>query len=302
MGLNAKQTEDHMKTSDMIKHQYRASTRKIISFAAAAILLMLFFACENDTDPAADAEDIEAAQLDALEDFYSEDAEDLGIIALSENDVEGGRSASNDPRLSCASITRSGDEESGTIVIDFGEGCEDSRGNTRRGIIRITFEGHWMTPSSFWTLQFVEYTINKIRIEGTRTATNVSESEDGDLAFEVALEDGSLTWPDGSVARKKFHRRRELERDENNILKRLILYGSAEGNHRNGRGFQVTILERLIFDRECSADGVIIPVSGKKLIQHGEREITIDYGSGECDNTVTIINQSGRSWQYTVKG
>ena len=301
MGLIAKQTEDHMKTSEMIKHQYRVSTRKILSFAAAAILLMLFFACENDNDPAADAEDIEAAQLDALEDFYSEDVEDLGIIALSETELDGGRSKSSDPRLACATVTRSGDEESGTVVIDFGEGCEDGRGNIRRGIIKITFEGRWTKPSSFWTLEFVDYAINEIQVEGTRTVTNVSQSEDGDLAFEVDLEEGSLTWPDGSVARRKFHRRRELERDENNILKRLIIYGSAEGNHRNGRGFQITILERLIYDRECLAEGVIIPVSGKKLVQHGEREITIDYGSGECDNTVTIINKNGRSWQYTVK-
>jgi hypothetical protein len=47
---------------------------------------------------------------------------------------------------------------------------------------------------------------------------------------------------------------------------------------------------------------VFIPVEGKKLIKHGQREITVDYGDGRCDNEVTITNKNGRSWEYTVGG
>jgi hypothetical protein len=164
----------------------------------------------------------------------------------------------------------------------------------------VEFEGRWRTSGSFWSLRFLNYSINDIGIGGTRIVTNVSESEDSTQVFTVELEGGTMTWPDGSIARRTVNRTRELERDQNNVLNRLIIYGTAEGNHRNGRGYYIEILERLIYERECAQQGVIIPVSGKKLIKHGEREITIDYGDGTCDNVVTITNKNGRSWRYTV--
>ncbi len=290
-----------MKTPAMIKHENASITRKLISMILGLALVTLLLACTGDEDePGADAEDYETARLDVLDDYYQDDAEDLAINVMEEADLSGGKTADSDDRLKCAVVTRTGDENAGTITIDFGTGCTDKRGNVRKGSIIIEFEGRWRKPGSFWRLRFEDHSFNDISIDGTRLVTNVSENEDGTQAFTVDLEDGTLVWPDGSVARRTVHRRRELERDENNILNRLIIYGTAEGNHRNGRGFTIEILERLIYNRACHAEGVIIPVSGKKLIKHGQREITVDYGDGTCDNVVTITNKNGRTWRYTV--
>jgi hypothetical protein len=46
---------------------------------------------------------------------------------------------------------------------------------------------------------------------------------------------------------------------------------------------------------------VIIPTSGVKLIKHGDRELTVDYGDGTCDNIVTLTNKNGRTVRYEVK-
>jgi hypothetical protein len=289
-----------MKTHAMIKHETETITRTLIFFVLVISSLILS-SCNDENENGADPQDNETAQLDAQEDYYQEDSEDLALAVIEEGDPNsGGKSASGDERLTCATITRTGDENAGTITIDFGDGCTDPKENVRRGSIVVEFEGRWRTPGSFWRLRFVDYFINDIGIGGTRVVTNVSESEDSTQVFTVELEDGTMTWPDGSIATRTVHRTRELERDQNNVLNRLIIYGTAEGNHRNGRGYYIEILERLIYDRECAQQGVIIPVSGIKLIKHGEREITVDYGDGTCDNIVTITNKNGRSWRYTV--
>jgi hypothetical protein len=260
--------------------------------------LTIMISCDNNEDLDADKEDNETTQLDALEDFYQEDTEDLSIEAMEANQLTGGRSAQNDHRLDCAVVTRTGDKAYGKITIDFGTGCTDARGNVRKGIIIITYTGRWNIPGSSWSITFENYSVNDISIEGTRVVTNISESEAGTQSFTVVLENGKMTWPDGSVATRTVNKKREVERDDNNILNRLIIYGSVQGSHRNGRGYSIEILEKLVYDRSC--EDVIIPVSGIKQIKHGQREITVDYGDGTCDNIVTITNMNGRTWTYTV--
>jgi hypothetical protein len=288
-----------MKTHAITKQETTTVTRKLILIV---FLLSMFtvFSCHEDENTF-DSQDNETIQLDAQEDFYTDDSEDLAIAAFEETDRnDGGRSASVDKRLACATITRIGDKTAGTITIDFGDRCEDPKGNVRSGSILIEFAGNWRIPGSFWRLSFNNHFVNDIAIDGLRTVTNASVSQDSQQVFTVDLENGTMTWPDGSIARRTAHRTRELERDDNTILNRLIIYGTTEGNHRNGRGYYIEILEPLIYDRDCAEQGVTIPVSGKKLIKHGEREITVDYGDGTCDNSVTITNKNGRSWQYIV--
>jgi hypothetical protein len=266
--------------------------------AAMLVVFALGFSCSqdefrNDGDP----EDNALTEAEVQEEYYNDDTEELTLSAISTQDLSGGKVKDVDQRLQCAVVTRDGDETSGTITIDYGTGCVGQRGNVRKGKVLIEYIGRWNVAGSSWTMTTDNYFINDVAVAGTRFVRNISESEDVQ-AFEITMEDGALTFPDGTIARRIVHKRRELERDENSILKRLIIYGTAEGSNRNGRGYTLEILERLIYDRSC--EDVFIPVSGKKLIKHGEREITIHYGNGECDNTVVITNKNGRSWRFNV--
>lgn len=290
-----------MKTRELISGEHQTSMRKVFLFLIG-FGVALSSCNNNDTVSDFSAEDSENVQSDASEDMSNDDADDIGTLALESQDPStGGRVGNSDDRLSCAVVTRTGAEGAGTIRVDFGDGCTDNRGNVRKGVLVIDFEGRWFKQGSLWRLQFEDYFINGIALEGTRTVTNVT-TDTTRLAFTVELEDGSATWPDGRIARRRVHHRREHLRDENHILERLIIYGTAEGNHRNGRGYYIEILEPLVYDRRCAAKGVIIPVQGKKLIKHGARQITVDYGDGICDNVVTLINKNGRTKEYTVGG
>jgi hypothetical protein len=273
---------------------------KAIAAAFFLTMLLMLSSCNsNETASEFSEEDSEDATSNLIDDYSQDDAEDIGMSALGAGSSEGGKVEDSDDRFQCAEVTRTGDKASGTIRIDFGDGCKDNRGRTRRGVILISYTGEWRTVGSVWTITFENYFVNDVKLDGMRTVRNIT-TDTTRRRFQVDLEDGSATWPDGRIARRRMHHIREHERDGNNILIRLIIYGTAEGNHRNGRGYTIEILEPLIYDRRCAAEGVIIPVQGKKLIKHGNRQITVDYGDGTCDNVVTLININGRTKDIRV--
>jgi hypothetical protein len=264
--------------------------------------LTLLVSCNNDeTTPAFSSEDIEDANVDAIEDSYFDDGDDLVEEAFtsSDQDLSGGR-VSTDERLICATLTRTGTKSEGILRVDFGDGCTGPRGNVRAGAIVVTHSGDWRAAGSKWSFSYENYSVNGVQLEGERTVTIVSTS-DSLVVSDVTLVGGKITWPDGRVATREVNRRREHERHENHLLDRLIIYGTAQGTFRNGRGYSIEILERLIYRRACGVEGVIIPVSGVKLIKHGDRELTVDYGDGTCDNIVLLTNKNGESYRYEVK-
>lgn len=278
-------------------------TKDLVIKTGAVLLLALLLAtvgCTNqDNTSDFSAEDSDDVESETIDDASNDDAEDLAVTALSSDAVIGGKISTSDDRFTCAEVTRTGDKTAGSIRIDFGDGCTDKRGRVRRGAIVITYSGVWSEAGSFWSVSFDNYFVNEVNITGTRLVKNIT-TDTLRRRFQVDLEDGSATWPDGRIARRRLHHIREHERDNNNILVRLIIYGTAEGNHRNGRGYQIEILEPLVYDRTCT--GVIIPVKGKKLIKHGNRQITVDYGDGTCDNVVTLININGRMKDIRIPG
>lgn len=268
----------------------------------ALLILFSVVSCDTaDTAPDFSAEDSDDVATEALDDSSNDDAEDLALTALSSEELSGGKIATVDDRFECAVVTRTGDKSGGTIRIDFGDGCTDQRGRVRRGAIVIVFNGEWQVAGSTWTVTFENYFINEVNLTGTRNVRNIT-TDPTRRRFQVDMEDGTATWPDGRIARRRLNHIREHELDASNVLLRLIIYGTAEGNHRNGRGYQIEILEPLIYDRACAAEGVFIPVKGKKLIKHGNRQITVDYGDGRCDNVVTLINVNGRTKDIRIGG
>ncbi len=271
-------------------------------FFAFLIILLAAFSCNNlDSGTEFSAEDTDDMGAESLEESSNDDAEDLAMTALSSESAAGGKMAATDDRFACAVVTRTGTVDAGTVRIDFGDGCTDKRGRVRRGAIVIVFNGFWKVPGSSWSVSFDNYSVNDVKLDGVRVVTNIT-TDTLRRRFQVDLENGTATWPDGRISRRRLHHIREHECDLNNVLIRLIIWGTADGNHRNGRGYQIEILEPLIYSRECHDKGVIIPVKGVKLIKHGNRQITVDYGDGRCDNIVTLINVNGRTKDIRIGG
>ncbi len=283
-----------------IKDGIRTLSKKLFFFCISMLLTALISCSNEEAAPDLPFDEKESANYESIEDYYFSDADDIAMEAFtSEEETQSGGKVATDSRLSGAIILRTGPFVSGNLRIDFGNGCIDARGNLRRGLIVIDHIGRWNEEGAQLTITFSGYSINGIKIEGVRQVT-VTSVTDLLITHDVKLLNGKIIWLDGSVATRECHYTRERERNENNLLDRLIVYGNAQGTLRNGRGFTIEILERLVYSRACAAEGVFIAVEGKKLIKHGDRELTVDYGDGACDNFVTLTNQAGVSVRYEV--
>jgi len=251
-------------------------------------------------------------------DFYYEDADDVAGVAISSDSrTSTGRLSSEtsvlpDDRLVCAIVTFTLSELSttehpkGNIKIDFGDGCTDLRGNKRTGIIHIAFDGKRFILGSTVVVTFENYTINGIKLEGTRTLTNLSGSAEGAPIFSIELVGGKATWPDGTDATREHCYVRQgnrvnidlLSDDELTIKQCVSREYTASGSNRRGINYQMAIVEELVYKR-CSP----IAVSGIKKFTNTDtaQEITIDYGTGECDKIITIT-VNGVSRTIEAKG
>ncbi len=295
--------------------------RGIIIVASMMVLTMMLLAsCGDRLD--FNATDTANVQNEASVDSYFEDTDDMSTLTVSadagtfsgarENSAD--RSISKDKldiRFACPSTTvtlefaadNSTTVPHGTITIDFGtDGCTDARGNLRKGKIVVEFKGRRFLPGSTVTTTLVGYSINGIALEGTRTVTNITGSTEDAPKFNITLTGGKATWPDGSTATREVNRTREWIRATNPTQDQWKVTGTAAGTNRNGAVYEMEITDPLIYKRECALSArVFIAVQGTKSLTVNGKKITIDYGTGDCDRTVTITVE-GKSKQVEVKG
>jgi hypothetical protein len=293
-------------------------TRIKISYLLAIAISAFLMSC-NDDKLDFTSNDSENVQNEAVSDSYADDADDMSSVALSSDDATiNGKVSSTGrrvfkvtdaaKRLDCAEVSielaadNSTTTPKGTITIDFGTGCTDARGNVRKGIIRIKYSGRRFLPGSTAETTFDGYFINDVKIEGTRTVTNISGSTESAPKYTIVLVGGRTTWPDGTFSTREVNRTREWVRLANLLQDSWIITGSASGTNRKSRIYSMVITKPLVFKRECaSSRKVSIAVEGTKELTVDGKLIIIDYGDGTCDNKVTItIN--GTSKEVEVNG
>jgi hypothetical protein len=275
----------------------------------ASIMLMasvaLISSC-NDEDRLT-MQDTQDITEETLTDTFFQDIDDLSGVAVSspsDTEYNGGRMASTitiqDDRFQCQGIivtlnsTGTIDNPQGTISIDFGAGCADLRGNIRKGKLNIAYNGKRFMPGSTVTTTTDNYYINGVKLEGTRTSTNVQNSNAEAPKFTVTLVNGKATFEDQTVATRESEITWSWIRAANPSQDQLVIESGswAEGVTRYGRSYEVSVLDDLLYRRGCfmAVDGV------KKYIIDGSKEVIIDYGTGDCDQSVLVtVNGVTRS-------
>ena len=251
----------------------------------------------KDEEQRLTASDTQDITEEALTDAYFQDLDDIGGVVVAspaDDEYSGGRSATTitltDDRCKCAVVTIEAngtiEHPEGLIVVDFGEGCTDNQLNVRKGKLKFAYSGWRFMPESQVVLTTENYYINGVKLEGTRTSTNVQGSNDEAPKFRVVLTNGKATFPDGSVALRQSDITWEWIRAENPIDNYLIIdqQSEASGITRGARTYQVSLVEELKYKRFCgiAVDGI------KRYILDEEKEIIIDYGNGTCDKSVAI--------------
>lgn len=280
----------------------KQNLRKISALAIAASFLA-FSSCKEDEPEPLTLQDTADLMEEAVSEAYFQDLDDMAGVAMdapTEGEYNGqGRTSATitieDHRFGCNGIivtvepdpTSTVEHPKGVLTVDFGTtGCTDQRGNVRTGKLIFTYDGKRFMPGASVVLTTDNYYMNGIKLEGIRTHTNLNTSTTEAPRFNVVLSGGKATFPDGLFATRETNITVQWNRAANPLDDNLQVESSsvASGTTRGGRTYSMVLLEDLIYKRHCG-----IAVSGvKHYTINGEKEITVDYGDGECDKTFTI--------------
>ncbi|MEM8899398.1 MAG: hypothetical protein AAGC85_14890, partial [Bacteroidota bacterium] len=154
--------------------------------------------------------------------------------------------------------------------------------------IKITYTGPKYLPGSVITTELVDFFVNEVQIEGTRTVTNVSEDFNDFISLNSTLTGGRVTWPDGSSATRENSYTRTWVRGSRPLNDEYQIEGSGGGVNREGIAYSRAIQETLVIKRRCRVVGIGVPVSGTVALSKGGNSIMVDFGDGDCDRKATI--------------
>lgn len=282
---------------------------KIAALSMISAITVLTGCQDEDRLTVADTQDITE---EAVTDSYFQDMDDMAGVAVgspSDNQFSGGRTSTTitieDERFNCNGIVATietganstPDAPQGVLTIDFGTtGCADLRGNIRTGKLIFTYTGRRFIPGSKVVTTTDNYTINGIKLEGTRTLTNISGSTSEVPKFNAVLTNGKATFiADGTVAERESNITWQLNRADEYLL--IDQSSTASGITRGGRTYAVSLSKALKYKRFCG-----IAVEGiKNYIIDGAKQVTIDYGDGTCDKAV-VITINGVTRNITISG
>ena len=280
----------------------KLNVSKLSSVAMIAGVLILS-SCKEDEEPQRiTLQDTADLTDEAVTDAYFQDIDDMAGVAIespSDTQYSGGRVSSSitiqDPRFNCdgISVTIVPDANStqenpkGVLTVDFGSaGCTDLQNNVRKGKLIFTYNGKRFMPGSTVVTTTENYFINGVKLEGVRTLTNVQTSTTDAPRFNVVLSNGKATFPNALSATREsditWQWNRAVDPADDNL--EIADNSAASGTTRGGRHYEVDVVEALVYKRQCG-----IPVSGvKTYLIDGEKHISIDYGSGDCDRAFSI--------------
>jgi len=254
----------------------------------STILFLFTVACNTDEERAIDQNDQAVFEGEESLESLFDAVESVTYSALNYADANnGGRLAIiTDPEIACA-IGLSGNAEAGRIEIDFGTGCEGPDGKIRKGIVVVEYSGSWLEPGATITTVTNNFFVDDLKVEGTRVLENISATMN-ELKYSVVLTNGKIIWPDETFITRVTDRVHTISFGDSFQDYILEVEGTAAGTTRLGTGYESATVEPLLFKSSCRG-AIYLPVQGIKTINVPDRrEITVNYGSGDCDDSFTV--------------
>lgn len=257
----------------------------------AATVGILLNSCRKKEDEPED-KDTSAAADNAIAEGYFNDANSISDQAAAGNLTSFLTTNNNDEERgimsNCATITHDTSASPRTITIDFGTtNCLCNDGRYRRGIINVTYTGHYRDSLSFHTITFNNYFVNDNQVLGSKTVTNNGHNNAGHLTYSISVNGSVIKANNGGTVTYTSTRTREwLEGESTNIWSDdvYLITGTASGSSSSGTSYTATIITALKIKLSCHWI-----VSGKlDLTPSGKPTRTIDWGGGTCDDDATV--------------
>jgi hypothetical protein len=273
----------------------------------AAVTLFSAQSCSKD-DATGDISgtDITLAQDDAYADALYDEVDNFVVTELVTLDAGGYSTAMLKSAVEETCYTVTVDHPDLTtfpkvITIDFGAGCSvvfNGDTITREGQIIITITNRWYITGAEHSITFNNFYINGVRLEGTRTLTNLGMNIRNHFELRVVLEAGKVTFNDTAWVTRDAEHVREWSRQLNPMNDTLWITGSASGVNILGENYSRVIVEPLILIRCADAQYRWVIADGVVEITNSVRgSSTIDYSNSGCSGDV-IIGKNGNEFQY----
>ena len=183
----------------------------------------------------------------------------------------------------------------------------DPYGRERKGKIIIKYSTEIGDNIANRIITFEDFFVNNKGVSGTIELRDVSVNASGNLQSVKKLIELTISFPNGESMVYNGSRTREWisgagDDDPTNNVYRIT--GSVEGKSTNGRSFTHEIVEPIIADWSCAAQGKFARVAGvvemTRLGGYTNRKRTVDYGDGECDNTI-VVTTFRRTYTVTIE-
>ena len=273
-----------------------------VALAATLFLAVFIFSCKKEKTETPAVTETEAAEYSAESMEAEASNDDIQDISMTAADEEGIISAGRGEGLrpfpflrlrlrigANAVITVTPDDNTypKTVTVDFGQGeiCPD--GKFRKGKIVLHFTGPIRHSGSVVTVTLVDFQVGRVKVEGTKVITNLSEN--GNIKFSVQVTNGKVTYPNGrSYTYEKLKYITQIAGGVTDEISDDVysIEGQSKTTFKNGVVIAINTKDALIKKVSCAwiSEGTLV-------VKVGTYEFSLDYGipnNGECDNKALL--------------
>lgn len=173
------------------------------------------------------------------------------------------------------------------VEIDFGSGCPDIDGRTRRGKIRAQFTNRWTNAGASVTINFENYKVDNISFSGIIQITN-----NGNNSYTTIVDNGKLSSADFTIEYECNQTTRWISGFNTDTIATDDIYeisGTSTGVNRKGQSYTTVIMQSLRKDLSCKW----ITKGQVEITPEGKATRSINFGEGNCDDKALVtINEN----------
>lgn len=277
---------NYLKKSINLTSLFTKNVKKMRFTLVILFLLGLFTtSCKNDEDTD-EIVSLEALDQKSFETQSEVEKSNDGVNAIVEDfyyfeEIHDSRNPPNGQFLpDCVIITRVLTENTKTVTLDFGDGCELRNGNFVSGKIVLEYNRNTEELTKSIQVSFINFYFNDKNIAGTKQIIRQRENDNGNPESTYTA-NITVTWPDGSFATSQGQRTREWVDGVGSgfwLDNVFLITGNWTFVKKNGTVLIGTITTPLRRELSCR-----FLVSGVVELSKNGNVATLDYGNGDCD-------------------
>jgi len=271
-------------------------TKKLLLGLIGSITIAAFvlISCEKENTSIISDEVLQVSEDDALattifDDVYEDVENALTSLQLKSTDA-----------MICRSVDFEWKDDTLIVTITYNGDCIyefNNKPHWKSGKILIKRTGgRYYEAGSTKIITFEDYYVDSVKVEGTKTIVSQGYNSDStSVTFDITLEVGKLTFPDGTFMTRNAEKTRVMYLDERGVVDHYLVNGTATGINILGDEYTRTLIDLWI------EPGCPFILSGTVIIEIvGKDPITIDYGDGTCD-ALAAVTRNGETKEIRLR-